>query len=331
MGEVWATGVGIEETGTGEGVEPRDTEPRDRPLLARDVTEDRTRPRPRSVRIFRACAFSGMLPVSPGLMSLSPSLSPSDVSSPVSVPDSLSSFSDAVSTPCPRVCDPCFARARTCSAMRADRRGSVSGSCVTAVRPLRLLTGAARNSAAAPSLFPASDVDAAIWEPFPDVPRVSPPACVFGTAPAKAATPGSSLEAPGSRPAGHRRWIQRRLSDSDPGISGTRFLREKWSVVLSLWLLLLQTLLAAFPRSYQWSPGNESNSGNCPPGSCLLGCCPPGCSLCSSLFGSPLGLPLFVPTFGPTFAPNFAHTQGRQMPGSAVTCLCPSTGKSGSG
>ncbi|XP_064258452.1 uncharacterized protein LOC135289006 isoform X2 [Passer domesticus] len=273
MGEVWATGVGIEETGTGEGVEPRDTEPRDRPLLARDVTEDRTRPRPRSVRIFRACAFSGMLPVSPGLMSLSPSLSPSDVSSPVSVPDSLSSFSDAVSTPCPRVCDPCFARARTCSAMRADRRGSVSGSCVTA----------------------------------------------------------SSLEAPGSRPAGHRRWIQRRLSDSDPGISGTRFLREKWSVVLSLWLLLLQTLLAAFPRSYQWSPGNESNSGNCPPGSCLLGCCPPGCSLCSSLFGSPLGLPLFVPTFGPTFAPNFAHTQGRQMPGSAVTCLCPSTGKSGSG
>ncbi|XP_039589384.1 geranylgeranyl transferase type-2 subunit alpha-like [Passer montanus] len=31
MGEVWATGVGIEETGTGEGVECRDTEPRDRP------------------------------------------------------------------------------------------------------------------------------------------------------------------------------------------------------------------------------------------------------------------------------------------------------------
>ncbi|XP_064257930.1 serine/threonine-protein kinase pim-1-like [Passer domesticus] len=79
--------------------------------------------------------------------------------------------------------------------MRADRRGSTSGSCVTAVRPLRLLTGAARNSASAPSLFPASDVDAVIWEPFPNVPCVSPPACVFGTAPAKAATPGKAQEA----------------------------------------------------------------------------------------------------------------------------------------
>lgn len=44
----------------------------------------------------------------------------------------------------------------------------------------------------------------------------------------------------------------------------------------SQWLLLLQIPLAAFPRSYQCSPGNKSSSGNCPPGAVRLGAACPG-------------------------------------------------------
>ncbi|XP_064591957.1 uncharacterized protein LOC135459656 [Zonotrichia leucophrys gambelii] len=157
--ESWTPRVSTKGTKSGEGVEPQDVESRARPLLARDVTGDLARPCPRSTLC--ACVLSEPLPVSPELMSLSPPCSTSEVSSPRSAPDSVSSSSDAVSTPPPTgVCSPPPAGPRARSVIRADLR---TGSDVTTARLLRLTTVALWGCAVSPISPPVSDAPALIF------------------------------------------------------------------------------------------------------------------------------------------------------------------------